>query len=540
MKSLEQKDSLNAHSLPPTSRLPGQLGTASPKASKPEGESEASPSAGLNASANPLQMSRRSFLVAAGMAPLIVPRHVLGGAGYQAPSDKLRIACVGVGGMGKNYLSGCKDEEIVALCDLDHEFSAPVFKLYPRARLYKDFREMFDKEEKNFDALIVATPDHWHAHLALAALAMNKHLYNAKPITHTIAEARRVKAAVLASKVTTKASIQDSRTSYARATTELLLSGAIGPVYEMHFWTGTYSPSGLARPAEAQTPPAGMNWDQWCGPSPARPYHKTYHYGNWRPWWDFGTGTVGDFGCHTLQMFHDELEMGAPDWVTATACQAFSLAGRVENTECMSIANMVQWHFPARGNHPEAMAFFYDGGLTPPRPVSMPPEVAMPGSGIMFVGEKGVQISAYYGGNPWLPFGAQARPGQQVRGLPGGWLLPESRFKDFQQPEPSLPRCEKPDHYTEWVRQCKAGQKSITPVEFACGLTEFALLGTLAQRRYDMPEAPAAGASGRGGGRGRREAKVLLWDSKAMRFTNDEAANSLVDTAYRKEWDYKV
>ena len=157
---------------------------------------------------------------------------------------------------------------------------------------------MFDQEHKNFDALIVATPDHWHSHLVLAGLAMDKHIYCAKPITHTIAEARKVKAACLASKRTTKASIQDSRTAYARATTELLLTGAIGPIHEVHIWTGTYSPSGLARPTEVQTPPEGMNWDQWCGPSPARPYHKTYHYGNWRPWWDFGTGTVGDFGCH--------------------------------------------------------------------------------------------------------------------------------------------------------------------------------------------------------------------------------------------------
>ncbi|MGA3182050.1 MAG: Gfo/Idh/MocA family oxidoreductase [Verrucomicrobiota bacterium] len=544
MKSPDHNNTTNARSAPPASHHHDPLVTDEQKASKPDGEREAGQPAGPKPPKTPLQISRRAFLVAAGMAPLVVPRHVLGGTSDQAPSDKLRIACVGVGGMGKNYLAGCKDEEIVALCDLDHEFSAPVFKLYPRARLYKDFREMFDKEEKNFDALIVATPDHWHSHLALAGLAMNKHLYNAKPITRTIAEARKVKAAVLASKATTKASIQDSRTSYARATTELLLSGVIGPIYEIHFWTGTYSPSGLERPAEAQTPPAGMNWDQWCGPSPARPYHKTYHYGNWRPWWDFGTGTVGDFGCHALQMFHDELEMGAPDWVTATACQAFSLAGRVENTECMSIANIVQWHLPARGNHPDAMVFFYDGGLTPPRPPSMPAEVAMPGSGIMFVGEKGVQISAYYGGNPWLPFGAQPRPGQQVRGLPGGWLLPENRFKDFKQPDPCLPRCEKPDHYTEWVRQCKAGQKSITPVEFACGLTEFALIGALAQRRYSMPDAPAVGeagkGSGAGGGRNRREAKVLLWDSKAMRFTNDEQANDFVDTPYRKEWDYKV
>ena len=235
---------------------------------------------------NPL--SRRAA-IAAGLAPLVVPRHVLGGQGYQAPSDKLAIAAVGVAGMGRNYLNGCKDEAIVALCDLDFEFAAPVFKTYPSARTYRDFRQMFDKEQKNFDALIVATPDHWHAHLVLAGLAMNKHIYCAKPITHSVAEARAVKAAVLASKVTTKASIQDSRTSYARATTELLLTGAIGSIHQVHLWTPTYSPSGLARP-EAQTPPEGMNWDEWCGPSPARPYHETYHYGNWRPWWDFGTG----------------------------------------------------------------------------------------------------------------------------------------------------------------------------------------------------------------------------------------------------------
>ena len=510
-------------------------------------------------------LSRRSA-VAAGLAPFVVARHVLGGPGYRAPSDKLRIACVGIGGVGQDYVTGCKDEEIVALCDLDHEFSALAFKLYPRARIYKDFRQMFDKEEKNFDALIVATPDHWHSHLVLAGLAMNKHIYCAKPITRTIAEARRVKAAVLASKATTKASLQDSRTSPARATTELLLTGAIGEIREVHFWTGTHSPIGLARPTEVQKSPAGMDWDQWCGPSPARPYHQIYHYGNWRPWWDFGTGNLGDVACHALHVFHEELDMGAPDWVAADACQSFSLAGVVENSECASIANFVQWHFPARGKHPEMMAYFYDGGLQPPRPLSMPAAMGMPGRGMMFVGDKGVQVSAFYGGSPSLPDHTGPRPGQQFQGLPGGWLLPESRFRDFKQPEPYLPRCERPDHYKEWVRACKAGKKSITPVEFACDLTEFALLGTATLRRYSRPgvRTPIGwGHNGRsdsadvwnttggahpgvwepGGAdapRYWRSSKVLLWDSKAMRFTNDEVANGLVDTPYRKEWDYKV
>jgi hypothetical protein len=389
-------------------------------------------------------------------------------------------------------------------------------------------------------------------------------------MTRTIAEARKVKAAALASKMTTKASLQDSRTSPARATTELLLSGAIGPVREVHFWTGTHSPSGLSRPTETQTPPAGMNWDQWCGPAPLRPYHRIYHYGNWRPWWDFGTGNLGDVACHALHVFFEELEMGAPDWVAADASQAFSLAGVVENSECASIANYVQWHFPARGKLPEMMAYYYDGGLQPPRPLAMPADMGMPGRGMMFVGDNGVQVSAFYGGSPSLPDHTTPRPGQQFRGFAGGWLLPESRFKNFKQPDPTLSRCERPDHYTEWIRMCKAGKKSIMPIEFACDLTEFALVGTATLRRYSMPGARSGnyGANGRSdsgivsipassdghvhvpgavpppggttGGAYWRSSKVLLWDSTAMKFTNDAAANNYVDTPYRKEWDYKV
>ena len=524
-------------------------------------------------------VSRRAA-VAVGLAPLVVARHVLGGVGYQAPSDKLRIAAVGVGGVGEDYVAGCQSEDIVALCDVDLEFAAPVFKLYPKAKVYQDFRQMFDKERKNFDALIIGTPDHWHSHLLLAGLAMNKHIYCAKPMTRTIAEARRVKAAVLASKVTTKASLQDSRTSPSRATTELLLSGAIGPVREVHFWTGTHCSSGLARPKEVQKPPAGMNWDQWIGPSPVRPYHEIYHYGNWRPWWDFGTGNLGDVACHALHLFHNELEMGAPDWVAGNACQATTIEGRVSNSECASISNYVQWHFPARGKHPEMMAYYYDGGLQAPRPRSMRPEMGMPGRGIMFVGEEGVLVSQFYGGSPWISDHVLPKPGQVTRGLPGGQLLPEIKFKDFKQPEPSLPRCERTDHYAEWIRSCKAGKKSIMPIELACDYTEFALIGTAMLRRYSTPPktatppptAPPARTDTQSGGRsdsavvwipattdghvhvpgGRpimnnrtgamywRTSNVLRWDAKAGKFSNDEVANGYVDMPYRKEWDYKV
>jgi hypothetical protein len=315
-----------------------------------------------------------------------------------------------------------------------------------------------------------------------------------------------------------------------------------------------------------------MDWDQWCGPSPARPYHEIYHYGNWRPWWDFGTGNLGDAGCHALHVFFEELDMGAPDWIAADACQAYTLEGWVSNTECASNSNYIQWHFPARGKHPEMMAYFYDGGLQPPRPLCMPAEMGMPGRGAMFVGDNGVLVSSFYGGSPWLPDHFPPRPGQQFRGLPGGQLLPEAKFRDFKQPDPYLPRCERPDHYTEWIRMCKAGKKTITPIEFACDLTEFALLGTATLRRYSTPGVMPTLQSRIEAGRADsavvwipasndghihvpnarpqannktwamywRSSKVLQWDAKAMKFTNDEVANGFVETPYRKEWDYKV
>ena len=195
-------------------------------------------------------LSRR-HVVAAGLAPLIVPRHVLGGTAYQAPSDTLTIAAVGIGGMGRNYLDGCKAEK---------------------------------KEAKNFDALIIATPDHMHAILLMAAIRMKKHIYCAKPIAHSIGEVRKVREALLAAKgIVTKGSIQDSRTDYSRSSTEILNTGVLGPIREIHIWTfHPIYPTGLVRPTETQTPPPGMDWDMWIGPAPYRPYHKAYHPANWR------------------------------------------------------------------------------------------------------------------------------------------------------------------------------------------------------------------------------------------------------------------
>src|ERR1039457_2359906 len=453
---------------------------------------------------NPL--SRRAA-IAAGLAPLVVPRHVLGGQGYQAPCDKLAIAAVGVAGMGRNHLNGCKDEAIVALCDLDFEFAAPVFKTYPSARTYRDFRQMFDKEQKNFDALIVATPDHWYSHLVLAGLAMNKHIYCAKPITHSVAEATQVKAAVLASKVTTKASIQDSRTSYARATTELLLSGAIGPIREVHVWTAhPIYPCNVLRPTEVQSPPEGMDWDLWVGPARFHPYNRAYHPEIWRAWWDFGTGDVGDMACHTLHTFFEELQLAAPKVVYGCSSARTDVYNTpVDTAETEGYANTVVWEFAARGNMPPLNLYWYDGGIKPSRPAELPHSVALPREGVLYVGDNGKLLAGYYGGNPFQS--SRAVAGGQPRTLPGGLLLPEARFKDFPQPAPTLPRVEKEDHYPEWPRCVKEGRPTCLPIEFASHLTELALLGTLALRTR----------------------KVLEWDTAAMRVTNDASPNQFIE-----------
>jgi hypothetical protein len=257
-----------------------------------------------------------------------------------------------------------------------------------------------------------------------------------------------------------------------------------------------------------------MDWDLWLGPAPFRPYHSAYHPWKWRPWWDFGSGTVGDMGCHTFHAYFSELQLGAPKTVYgygSTRNDGFFKP--VATPECQSNANMVVWEYPARGNLPPLKMFWYDGGMKPHRPEEYDHGLQMPRTGIIFVGEKGKLMTGYGGGNP-----LRSRPGiadsGPTRGLPGGLLLPEDKFRDFQQPPKTLPRCDRENHYTEWTQACKSGGRTVAPIEFGCQLTEIALLGALALRT----------------------GKLLEWDSEAMRVTNDEAANSLIDMPYRNGW----
>jgi predicted dehydrogenase len=447
----------------------------------------------------------RRALTVAGVAALVVPRHVLGGPGNKAPSDRLNIAGVGVGGMGRRYLQGCASERIVALCDVDHSFAAPVFRTYPDARVYRDFRQMFDHEEKNIDAVIVATPDHNHAIITMRALRLGKHVYCAKPMTHTLFEARHVVAAAREAKVATQMSVQSCASDAALSTAEVLACGVIGPVHEVHVWTDhPIYPAAGTRPVDTPAEPNGLDWDLWIGTAPYRPYHPAYHPWIWRSWWDFGSGTIGDMACHAMHVFYNVLELTAPTRVYASRTTMHggyfkmhpdgteTLPPRIQTPETESYSTMISWEFPARGNQPPLTMHWYDGGLRPHRPMELDSGTPMPTSGLLFVGEKGKLMAAYSGGR--------------------NRLLPADRFRDFQPPPKTLIRSI--GHYQEWVQACKGGKPANCNFEFGGRMTEIAQLGTIAARA----------------------ARLLEWDPGRMAITNDAEANSWVNPPYRAGW----
>lgn len=447
-------------------------------------------------------IGRRAVLPVAAAA-MIVPRRVLGGPDYQAPSDTLAIAGIGVGGMGRRYLEGCASERIVALCDVDHGFAAKVFSKYPKATVYRDYRELFDRE-KNIDAVVVATPDHTHALIQLAALRRKKHVYSAKPLTHTLHELRTVTAAALQAGVATQMSVQTCASDEALSTAEILRSGVLGAISEVHVWCDhPLYPAGLRRPQDQQIP-EGMSWDLWLGPAPHRPFNQIYHPWTWRSWWDFGTGTVGDMACHALHVFFQALDLDAP--VAAHGSRTKMHGGNfhmdangketlpplIDTPETESYSSVIAWDFDAKGGRGPLRLYWYDGGMRPHRPVELDRRIPLPGSGLLFVGAKGKMLAGYYGGN--------------VR------LLPEKQFRDFAPPPKTLARSI--GHYREWIRACKGGPAANCNWEFAGRMVETALVGTIAART----------------------ARVLEWNSRNLRITNDARANEYVNPPYRAGW----
>jgi predicted dehydrogenase len=455
-----------------------------------------------NDSAKKLKISRREFLGASATAAaglMVVPRNVLGGPNYTAPSEKLNIGCVGVGGKGTSDIWSVSSENIVALCDVDdlqmakflkHERNKPEHQpMYDKANKYRDFRIMLEKE-KSLDAITVSTPDHTHAVIALAAIKMGKHTFVQKPLTHTIKEARVMAEAAKKANVVTQMGNQGHSMEGARLINEWIWDGAIGNVREVHVWTNRpIWPQGIEAPKEIPSVPSTLDWNLWLGPAPFRPYHPAYCPFSWRGWWDFGTGALGDMGAHLMDQPYWALKLGYPISVQASST--------VFTRDSYPLAEVVTYEFPARANMPPVKLTWYDGGLTPPRPPEMEQGRLMgdEGGGVLFMGDKGILMCSTYGDNPRL--------------------VPESRMKEYKRPEKTIPRS--PGIHEEWIEAIKAGKKSTTDFSYSAALTETMLLGNIAvllQDRYTK----------------------LLWDHKKMEFTNLAEANQYIHKPYRPGW----
>ncbi len=440
--------------------------------------------------------SRRHFLAAAATAGVVtlVPRHVLARTGTIPPNEKMNIAGIGIGGMGAGNLANCESENIVALCDVDRAYAAKTFAKYPNAKVYSDFRQMLDKE-KNLDGVIIATPDHTHAVITMAAIKAGLHVYTQKPLTHDIYEARTLARAAKEAGITSQMGNQGHSDEGIRLICEWIWGGIIGEVKEVQAWCSlSYYPFGHAgwsskwseRPADTPPVPDTLDWDLWIGPAPFRPYHPAYHPAVWRCWWDFGCGMMGDRGVHTLDCVYMALKLGAPETVEA------SVTGG--NAETNPLAAIVTFGFGARENLPPIKVTWYEG-LEPPHPPELEEGRNLPGEGgVLFRGDKGTIMCGVYGDSPRL--------------------IPESAMKEAKLPEKTLPRIVG-THEQDWIRCAKERKPAGSDFGYSGPLTEFALLGNLARR---FP------------------GRILKWDAPNMKVTNLEEANEWVRRPYREGW----
>jgi len=441
-------------------------------------------------------ISRRHFLAATAItaAATIVPRHVLGGPRHITPSEKLNIAGIGVGGMGKSNLSQLESENIVALCDVDSNYAAETFKKYPKAKVYTDFRKMLDTQ-KDIDAVVIATPDHTHAVISMEAMRRGKHVYCQKPLTHDVYESRMLAKAARETGITTQMGIQGHSGEGIRLICEWIWDGAIGEVRDVDAWCSlSYYPFGhewwsskwSRRPQETPPVPSMLDWDLWLGPAPQRPYHPAYHPGVWRCWWDFGCGMMGDRGAHTLDPVFWALKLGHPTSVEATSLDL--------NPDTHPVASIVTYRFPARGDLPPVKLTWYEG-LRPPRPIELEDGRRMGHieGGVLFKGSKGTLMAGVYGEDPRL--------------------IPESKMKEYKQPPKTIPRVED-SHEQDWVRACKDGRPASADFEYSGLLTEVCLLGNMAKRV---------------------DARIE-WDGANMKVTNLPEANKYIHTPYREGW----
>jgi len=420
-----------------------------------------------------------------------------------SPSEKLNVAAIGAGGKGESDIKGCSSENVVALCDVDLERAAGSIKRWPNVPTYHDFREMLDKE-KDIEACTISTPDHMHAAAAQYAMKMGKHVYVQKPLTHTVYEARVLTETARKTGVATQMGNQGHSDDGVRDLAEMLWSGGIGQVSEVHIWTNRpVWPQGINRPDKTDPVPEHLAWDLWLGAMPDRPYvhihpetnRPCYHPFVWRGWWDFGSGALGDMACHIMDPAFYTMNLLYP-----TSVETIMQEGATDETGPKK--SIIKFEFPERpapeGSVFETMQavdiYWYDGGERPERPADIPENVMLGdgANGSLFVGENGHLTTGEYGGDS-----RRVGPGSA----------------DYTPPEPWLPRIEG-SHYDDWIQACKGGKPASSNFDYAGPFSEMVLLGNVALRSNEK----------------------LMWDGEAFRFTNLPSANDLLHIEYRDGW----
>jgi predicted dehydrogenase len=472
------------------------------------------------------KLSRKAFLKNSSLAAagfFIVPRHVLG-RGYTAPSDMLNIAGIGAGGKGEDDLSEFfkgRKANIVSLCDVDDKMAANSMKRFPKANFYKDFREMLEKERNNIDAVSVSTPDHTHAVAAMAAMQMGKHVYVQKPLAHDIYEARMLTQAAKKYKVVTQMGNQGSSGEGVRLMKEWYDAGLIGTVEKVYCWTNRpVWPQGIAVPTGQHEVPANINWDLWLGTAKKIDYNPAYHPFNWRGWWAFGTGALGDMACHIMDPVFRLLPIDYPESIECSVPNSWKDAW-VENnfTDSAPAASTIHLVYPNKKGGKKISVTWMDGGILPQRPEELLPDEPMGGwdGGAIFVGSKGKIMCGCYGANPTL--------------------LPTKRMKDEKLPTPTIKRVPE-GHYQQWINACMAGYGNAqlsSSFDYAGPFTESILIGNLAIRSWMMKNPKLKGWDDKYLGR-----KKLLWDAANMKITNFDEANQFVKREYREGWSLGV
>jgi predicted dehydrogenase len=478
---------------------------------------------------DPVSSSRRSFIKTAGLAAagfMIVPRHVLGGAGFTAPSDRLQVAGVGVGGKGQsniaNIYKGGK-ADIAFLCDVDDRRAATTVKNFPGAKYYKDYREMLDRDGKNIDAVVVSTPDHNHAMIAMAAMQLGKHVYVEKPLTHDIYEARKLTEAAQQYKVVTQMGNQGASGDGVRQLQDWVDGGVIGKVTDVYCWTDRPSwPQGILWPGTSGQVPPELNWDLWLGSAPFRPYVDKLVPFNWRGWWDFGTGAIGDMGAHLIEPPFQILDLDTP---TEVQCSVGSIyvdefkRGYFPDSAPPS-SHVILTFKKTKKTKDDLQIHWMDGGIKPGRPEELAANEPFGPNGVLFEGTKGKMMCDVYGANPrLLPLSRtnEVKVKQSVARVPGGV----------------------DGHYWSWVEACIAGygkMKLSSPFEVAGPLTETLLIANLAIRGTDIQKPTADGKRFTYPGRDIK----LLWDKENLRVTNFDEVNQFVKRTYRQGWSLGV